>query len=120
MVDQEQTENDICIPTKLAAGPIVPSLEDYTAATLPETLIRAIKYARITIILLEKESSVKARYEVFKRLNKLGSPLSDQEIRNCTARLWGKNFRHSSGIWGKNQLSSKHCHSVRKLRDVWA
>jgi hypothetical protein len=90
--ETEQTQNDIRTATKLAAGPILSSLEDFTAATLPETLIRTIRYARITVILLEKESSLKARYEVFKRLNKLGSPLSDQEIRNCTARLLGKEF----------------------------
>lgn len=35
---------------------------------------------------------MKARYEVFRRLNKQGSTLSDQEIRNCTARLLGKEF----------------------------
>jgi uncharacterized protein with ParB-like and HNH nuclease domain len=90
--EPEQTQNDIRTPTKLADGPILSSLEDFTATTLPETLIRTIKYARITIILLEKESSHRARYEVFRRLNKLGSPLSDQEIRNCTARLLGKEF----------------------------
>lgn len=91
-LDPEQTQNDIRIPTKLASAPIVASLEDYTALTLPVTLVRTIRYARITVILLEKESSLKARYEVFRRLNKLGSPLSDQEIRNCTARLLGKEF----------------------------
>ena len=90
--DKDPSENDVRIPTKLAAGPIIASLEDFTAASLPETLVRTIKYARITIILLEKESSIRARYEVFRRLNKFGSPLSDQEIRNCTARLLGKEF----------------------------
>lgn len=68
------------------------SLEGFTASTLPETLVRTIRYARITVILLERESTKKARYEVFRRLNKFGSPLSDQEIRNCTARLLGKDF----------------------------
>lgn len=90
--ENELEENNINKPTTLAAGPLVPSLEGFTAKTLPETLVRTIKYARITIILLEKESTPKARYEVFRRLNKLGSPLSDQEIRNCTARLVGKEF----------------------------
>ncbi len=90
--EPDPSENDIKIPTKLTAGPLVPSLEDFTATTLPETQVRTIKYARISIILLEKESSVKARYEVFRRLNKLGSPLSDQEIRNCSARLLGRDF----------------------------
>lgn len=91
-LDPNPDDNDVKIPTRLAGGPIVASLEGFTALTLPETLVRAIKHARISIILLEKESSVKARYEVFRRLNKLGSPLSDQEIRNCTARLLGKEF----------------------------
>ncbi len=89
---QELEQNNIRTPTRLAAAPFLRSLEDFTAATLPETLIRTVKYARITIILLEKESSRETRYEVFRRLNKLGSPLSDQEIRNCTARLLGKEF----------------------------
>jgi uncharacterized protein with ParB-like and HNH nuclease domain len=93
--DDEKNEieqNDITKPTCLAEGRIVTSLEGFTAATLPETLVRTIRYGRITIILLEKESTPKARYEVFRRLNKLGSQLSDQEIRNCTARLLGKEF----------------------------
>lgn len=85
-------DNNIRIPTVLAAGPIVASLEGYNASTLPESLTRTIKQSRITIVLLEKKSTVKARYEVFRRLNKFGSPLSDQEIRNCTARLLGKEF----------------------------
>lgn len=89
---QELEQNNIHIPTKLVPAPFLTSLSDFTAATLPETLIRTIRYGRITIILLEKESSIDTRYEVFRRLNKLGSPLSDQEIRNCTARLLGKEF----------------------------
>jgi Protein of unknown function DUF262 len=93
--DEESSEieqNNITRPTRLASGRIVTSLEGFTATTLPETLVRGIRYARITVILLEKESTKKARYEVFRRLNKFGSPLGDQEIRNCTARLLGKEF----------------------------
>jgi len=89
---EEIEQNDIKRATRLAEGRIVKSLEGFTAKTLPETLVRTIRYARITIFLLEKESTKKARYEVFRRLNKFGSPLSDQEIRNCTARLLGKEF----------------------------
>lgn len=93
--DEEQDEleqNNIKRPTELTAGRLVPSLAGYRASTLPESLVRSIRYARITVTLLEKESTQNARYEVFRRLNKLGSQLSDQEIRNCTARLLGKDF----------------------------
>jgi hypothetical protein len=84
--------NNIYVPTILAPGPIIESLEGFTSTTLPEALVRTIRYARITIILLEKESTPRARYEVFKRLNKQGSLLSDQEIRNCTSRIFGTEF----------------------------
>jgi len=90
--EEEESENDITKPTTLTEGRIVTSMEGFTAATLPESLVRIIKYARITIILLEKGSHKRARYEVFRRLNRFGSLLSDQEIRNCTARLLGKEF----------------------------
>src|ERR1700722_15109334 len=92
MAPTEQDENELSVPARLAEGPIIPSLEGFTAATLPEQLTRTIRYARITVIILEKESSVRARYEVFRRLNKFGSPLTDQEIRNCTSRLFGGDF----------------------------
>jgi hypothetical protein len=88
----EHNQNKIEVPSVLVEAPIIGSLEGFTARTLPEQLARTIRYARITIIILEKESSVRARYEVFRRLNKFGSPLSDQEIRNCTSRLFGGNF----------------------------
>ncbi|BDC46143.1 DUF262 domain-containing protein [Paraburkholderia terrae] len=88
----DEPDNNITVPLTLAEGPIIGSLSGFTAQTLPEALIRTIRYARITIILLEKESSPTARYEVFKRLNKQGAILSDQEIRNCTARLFGVEF----------------------------
>jgi hypothetical protein len=95
--DQEDLEtdveqNDISLPTMLLAGRFLPSLEGSTSSNLPETLTRAIKYARVNVILIEKGSKRRARYEVFRRLNKFGSLLSDQEIRNCTARLLGAEF----------------------------
>jgi hypothetical protein len=101
---EEIKQNDISRPTRLAEGRIVKSLEGFTAVSLPETLVRTIRYARITIFLLEKESTKKARYEVFRRLNKFGSPLSDQEIRNCTARLLGKEFPDQLRVLGEKQV----------------
>ena len=92
VLDKSEPDNDLTTALVLAEGPIIKSLEGFSATTLPEALVRTVRYARITVILLEKESSSRARYEVFKRLNKQGSLLSDQEIRNCTARLLGTEF----------------------------
>lgn len=103
-VDADLTQNDITKSTVLMKGRILPSLETGTAVTLPETIVRGIRYSRITIILIEKGSKTDARYEVFRRLNRSGSLLSDQEIRNCTARILGPDFPDLLRRWAKEPL----------------
>jgi Protein of unknown function DUF262 len=90
--DEDQDSNNIKVPGVLTNGPIVESLEGYTAATLPDTLTRTIKHSRVTVIQIKRESDKTARMEVFRRLNRFGAQLSDQEIRNATARLYGGDF----------------------------
>ncbi|WP_460104207.1 GmrSD restriction endonuclease domain-containing protein [Pseudomonas sp. S2_D10] len=90
--NNEAEQNNIKIGTLLRSAPLVESLEGFSLGTLPETLSRTLRYTRIPIIVLEKESSQRARFHVFKRLNRSGSILSDQEIRNCSARLFGHEF----------------------------
>lgn len=102
-LDTDVEDNDISKPTILLTGRILPSLEGGTSLNLPEALIRAIKYSRLTIILIEHGSKRRARYEVFRRLNRFGSILSDQEIRNCTARLLGKEFPDALRNLARNQ-----------------
>jgi hypothetical protein len=104
MDDAEQHQNDTGKASILTEGRIVRALEGHTASTLPESLVRIIRYARITIILLERGSHKKARYEVFRRLNRFGSLLSDQEIRNCTARLLGQDFPDALRSIAEQQL----------------
>lgn len=103
-MDQEVFRNDVSVPLILNEGPIIKSLEGFTAKTLPESLLRTIRYARVGVILVEKESSKHARYEVFKRLNKQGSMLSDQEIRNCSARLFGTGFPQTLRQLATNEI----------------
>lgn len=90
--NNEAEQNNIKIGTMLCGAPLVQSLEGFNFLTLPETLTRTLRYTRIHVIVLEKESSRRARFHVFKRLNRSGSVLSDQEIRNCSARLFGNEF----------------------------
>jgi hypothetical protein len=42
-----------------------------------------IKRAKIEVSIILKESDEASKYELFQRLNTGGSPLSDQEVRNC-------------------------------------
>lgn len=90
--NNEDEQNNLQFGTLLYGAPLISSLEGYNLKSLPETLVRSLRYTRIPIIVLEKESSRRARFHVFKRLNRSGSVLSDQEIRNCSARLFGNDF----------------------------
>lgn len=85
-------ENDIQLPTTLSDAPILSGLKGQSRESLPETLIRTLRYARVQIILLKRESSALAKYNVFTRLNRAGATLSNQEIRNCSARLFNSDF----------------------------
>lgn len=80
-------ENDLNIPTILSNAPILKGLEKLSRSTMPDTLLRTLRYARVQVILLKKESSPLAKFNVFTRLNRSGTTLSNQEIRNCSARL---------------------------------
>lgn len=98
-------ENQLLRPTTLVKGPIVAGLEGLTALTIPEILVRTIRFARVDVILLKRASSEVARFNVFMRLNRSGSVLSNQEIRNCSARLtdgvfadWLKKFASSQAV----------------------
>lgn len=85
-------ENRLTAPAILTKAPILRDLNGLAALTMPELLVRTVRFARIDVILLKRESSEVARFNVFMRLNRSGSRLSDQEIRNCSARLTNSNF----------------------------
>ena len=42
-----------------------------------------IKRAKIDVKIIKKESTASSKYDLFQRLNTGGSPLTDQEVRNC-------------------------------------
>lgn len=90
--DSTESQNELNVPTLLTDAPILAGLKGATRATLPDTLVRTLRYARAQVMLLKKESSPLARFHVFTRLNRAGSTLSNQEIRNCSARLSNPEF----------------------------
>ncbi|MEN2387959.1 DUF262 domain-containing protein [Comamonas sp. A7-5] len=93
--NKSKHQNDIRVPTILSEAPIIKGLLGVSRETMPDTLVRTLRYSRVQIILLKKESSGVARYNVFTRLNRAGTALSNQEIRNCSARLFDSEFADS-------------------------
>ena len=77
------------------------------------------------MILLKKESSSIARYNVFTRLNRAGTTLSNQEIRNCSARLFDSQFANKLNDLGNDgvvrtalALSPKEANSMGAQESV--
>ncbi|QIY07722.1 DUF262 domain-containing protein [Plesiomonas shigelloides] len=89
---KEGSHNNLKNPTVLDDTPIITMLSGWTAKELPEKVTRTIKNARVNIVILEQETKPETKYNVFKRLNRSGVRLSDQEIRNCMARLANNDF----------------------------
>ena len=51
-----------------------------------------IKRAKFDVSIILRESEEMAKYELFQRLNTGGSPLSDQEVRNCIIVMLDRDF----------------------------
>ncbi|MFS0735504.1 DUF262 domain-containing protein [Sphingomonas sp. 1P06PA] len=68
---------------------IIGDLNGMTFNKLPLTLRLQVKRSSVRAVIIKRQSRHFLRYEMFKRLNTGGSELSQQEIRNCSARLFG-------------------------------
>ena len=70
----------------LEKGELVNSIQGYNCNELPLKFQLNIKRAVCRIEVIKWNSKIDMRYELFNRLNTGGSPLTDQEIRNCIFR----------------------------------
>lgn len=70
----------------LDAGEIVESLKGLKVSDMPIKYQLNIKRSVCRIEVVKWDSQYDMRYELFNRLNTGGSPLTDQEIRNCIFR----------------------------------
>jgi len=61
------------------------------------------KRVKIDIKIVKKQSDKNIKYELFQRINTLGSSLSDQEVRNCLLLMINKDFF----MWLKNLANYK-------------
>jgi len=86
-IDSEVVGKD---PLILEGCDIVPDLNGMSFNRLPLTLRLQVKRSGVRALVIKRQSRAFLRYEMFKRLNTGGSELSEQEIRNCSARIFGE------------------------------
>ena len=78
----------------LSKGELIESLENYNCDTIPLKIILNLKRAICRIEIVNWNSLMDMRYELFNRLNTGGSPLTEQEIRNCIFRGTSNEFNN--------------------------
>lgn len=90
--------NNLIEGSTLVATPHLPTLEGKKWDTeektneLDNTLKIEFKRVKIDIKIVKKQSDKNVKYELFQRINTLGSRLSDQEVRNCLLIMVNKDF----------------------------
>lgn len=86
---------------ELLEGDRVASIEGFTYKTLPQKYRFALRHYVIRVEILKWNSNYDMRYELFNRLNTSGSPLTQQEIRNCIFRDKSSIFNDKLKEWAK-------------------
>lgn len=76
----------------LLEGELIQHLKGYNRSNLPLKLNLNLKRAICRIEIVKWNSKMDMRYELFNRLNTGGSPLTEQEIRNCIFRGTSSEF----------------------------
>ncbi len=79
---------------QLSEGDLIKSLEGLNYSKLPLKFQLNIKRAVCRVEIIKWNSKFDMRYELFNRLNTGGSPLTDQEIRNCIFRGISNEFNN--------------------------
>lgn len=93
-------EGDLIDPLILRGTKYLPSLEgkqwrdDAADDILDREQQLLVKRSKLDVQIVLRESDEASKYELFQRLNTGGSPLSDQELRNCILIMVNREFYH--------------------------
>jgi hypothetical protein len=113
-------DGDVRPPSTLVGTPYLPHLEgmrwqaqDVPDSAFPESLQRDFKRQKVDLKIIKKESDENAKYDLFERLNTLGSTLSDQEVRNCLLVMLNPGFY----TWLQDTASNSDFQTTIRLSD---
>ena len=98
----------------LEDGELVKSLEGYTLEDLPMKLRLNIRRVACRVEIIKWNSEYDMRFELFNRLNTGGTPLTNQEIRNCIFRGTSSKFNDFLKKLADNQIFIKLIKPTKK------
>ncbi|MEI6334825.1 MAG: DUF262 domain-containing protein [Methylococcaceae bacterium] len=76
----------------LSEGGLIKALNGYSLNSLPLRYQLNIRRAACRIEIIKWNSMIDMRYELFKRINSSGEPITEQELRNCIFRPQSNKF----------------------------
>jgi len=76
----------------LTRAKYLPALKDIGWDTLPKPLQIDFRRAKVNLSILNRGGDPRAKYDLFERLNTGGTPLSEQEVRNCILLMEDEEF----------------------------
>lgn len=116
---KDEQGNDVA-PSKLTSTAYLPGLNNKVwenSDDAPNSFTSAqritFKREKIDVKIVKKESDTTIKYELFQRLNTLGSKLSDQEVRNCLLIMINRDFYN----WLKELADDQHFINTISIAD---
>lgn len=70
-------------------------LHDHKYSDLEQLLVRRFRSSQIVVHIIEPQTPDEIKYDIFGRVNTLGSPLSPQEIRHAMSKKRSRDFLHT-------------------------
>lgn len=77
---------------RLTRAKYLPALDGISWDTLPRPLQIDFRRAKVNLSILNRGGDPRAKYDLFERLNTGGTPLSEQEVRNCILIMEDEGF----------------------------
>lgn len=100
----------------MCEGDLVAQLDGKTLDDLPLRFQLNIKRASVRIEVIKWDSRYDMRYELFNRLNTGGSPLTEQEVRNCIFRGSGSTLTDEIHQLAENDILIKYVRPTERQK----
>lgn len=100
----------------MCQGDLISSLEGKSIDDLPLKFQLNIKRSSVRIEVIKWDSRYDMRYELFNRLNTGGSPLTDQEVRNCIFRAAGSELSKEIRELSQNEILNQFVRATERQK----
>lgn len=92
MGNLKDEKGEVKPPLHLTEPKSLPNLKGHSWPSLPQALKLDFRRAKVNVSIIMRGGDVRAKYDLFERLNAGGSPFSSQDVRNCILVMENEEF----------------------------